>query len=225
MYKVLIADDVRLSLHAEKDYLEGRNVKVYTSASGREALELTGLIQPDLVVLDFEMPDLDGSQVCESIRRDPRTSHIPVMILTMREDPDLPGICRRAGCISFLKKDEGSERLLQEVARILGVPRRQDVRVPCEFTAGIAQRGAAFSGYVENISDTGMFLTAARGFEAGMALRLHFELPGTDEGIRVLGEVVRAQEITASRWGIGIQFLEMDAASRTSLRAFLDRCL
>ncbi len=186
---------------------------------------MTGIVQPDLVVLHSEMPGMDGAQVCEGIRRDPRTSHIPVMILTPGEDPDPQGRFRRAGCTSLVRRGEGRDRLLEEVARLLGVPRRRDVRVPCEFTAGIAQRGAAFAGFVENLSDTGMFLTAARGFERGMALRIAFDLPHDGTGVRVLGEVARAEEIDMARWGIGIQFLEMDPVSREALGAFLARCL
>jgi len=171
------------------------------------------------------MPEMSGAEVCEQIRCDPRTSHIPVLIVSMSDDGDLSRRCQRAGCDGFLRRSEGRDRLLDEVARILGVPRRQDVRVPCEFTAGVVQGGTAFSGYVENISGTGLFLTTGRAFTPGMALRLSFDLPGGESPIRALAEVVRAEEITATSWGIGLKFLEMDEASRRSIEKFLGRCL
>lgn len=220
MYKILLADDVRLSLVSEKEYLEGRNLKVFATTSAVEALDLAGIVQPDLVVLDYEMPELTGAQVCERIRKDPRTAHIPVVIVTGHDRAEIAETCRKAGSAAFIRKAEGRERLLEEVARILGVPRRKDLRVPCEFTAGIARRGKAFSGFVENLSETGMFLTAQCSFEKGMALRLTFDLPTSDQSVRILGEVVRIEELTPSSWGFGIQFLEVDSESREVLRSW-----
>lgn len=225
MYKILLADDVRLSLVSEKEYLEGRNLKVFATTSALEALDLAGIVQPDLVVLDYEMPEMTGAQVCERIRKDPRTAHIPVLIVTGHDNPQYAEICRQAGAASFIRKTEGRDRLLEEVARILGVPRRKDLRVPCEFTAGIARRGKAFSGYVENLSETGMFLTAQGSFEKGMALRLTFDLPGHEQGVRILGEVARVEEMTPSSWGFGIQFLEVDSESRDVLKTWLENTL
>ena len=221
MYKILLADDVRLSLVSEKDYLEGRNLKVFATTSALEALDLAGIVQPDLVVLDYEMPEMTGAEVCERIRKDPRTAHIPVLIVTAHDGTEIAAICRQAGSASFVRKSEGRERLLEEVARILGVPRRKDLRAPCEFTAGIARRGKAFSGFVENLSETGMFLTAQCSFEKGMALRLTFDLPSQEQPVRILGEVVRVEEMTPSSWGFGIQFLEVDSESREVLRIYL----
>ena len=225
MYKILLADDVRLSLVSEKDYLEGRNLKVFATTSALEALDLAGIVQPDLVVLDYEMPEMNGAQVCDRIRKDPRTAHIPVLIVTGHAGTEIAEACRNAGSASLIRKSEGRDRLLEEVARILGVPRRKDLRVPCEFTAGIARRGKAFAGFVENLSETGMFLTAAGSFEKGMALRLTFDLPGYEHQVRILGEVARVEELSASSWGFGIQFLEMDSGSREVMREWLKSTL
>ena len=63
MYKILLADDVKLTLASEKAYLEGRNLKVFATSSAGEAMEMAGVLQPDLVVLDYEMPDMNGAQV------------------------------------------------------------------------------------------------------------------------------------------------------------------
>ena len=225
MYKILLADDVRLTLASEKAYLEGRNLKVFATTSASEAREMASVVQPDLVVLDYEMPDMTGAEVCRLLRQNPQTAHIPVLIVSIREDEEILKSCREAGATDFMHKADGREALLEKVARALGVPRRRHVRVPCRFTVGIGDSGRGYSGDLENISESGMFLTAQKRFAIGMALRLSFNLPGTDREIQLLGEVVRSEDLSGKSHGFGIQFLEMDPASRDGLRAFLERSL
>lgn len=225
MYKILLADDVKLTLASEKAYLEGRNLKVFAATSAGEAMEMAGALQPDLVVLDYEMPDMNGAQVCRELHDNPYTSHIPVLILSIRDDEDIVRHCEEAGAVAFLRKADGREALLESVARVLGVPRRRHLRVPCRFTVGIAEGGRLQSGVVQNISASGMFLTTSRRFESGMALRLTFPLPGIVPEIQVLGEVVRAEEIADDEFGFGIQFLELAGSSREGLRKFLEKSI
>jgi len=225
MYKILLADDVKLTLASEKAYLEGRNLKEFTTTSAAEAVEMAGVIQPDLVVLDFEMPEMTGADACRSLRGNPRTAHIPVLILSIRDTEEVLQEVENAGAVGFVRKADGREALLESVARVLGVPRRRHVRVPCMFTVGIIEGGRSFSGIVQNVSASGMFLTASRRFEPGLALRIRFTLPGVAEEVQILGEVVRTEEISGSEQGFGIQLLEMSDGAREALNKFLDNSL
>ena len=222
MYKVLLADDVKVTLAAEKAQLEQRNLKVIATTSGTEAVKLAADIQPDLVILDFEMPEMTGVEVCKRLKKDPQTRHIPVLILSIHDDEKIMKQCEEAGAQAYVRKGDGREALLESVAKALGVPRRRHVRVPCLFTVGIVEEGRLFSGVVENISASGMFLTVNRQFAAGMALRLRFELPAVDQEIRVLGEVVRVVEFGENSHGCGIQFLNTDPQSRKRLDQFIE---
>lgn len=83
-YKVLIVDD-------ESDILEfiGYNLKkegynVYTAASGKEGIESARKNQPDLILLDIMLPEMDGIEVCEEIRKIPELSQVTVAFLTAR---------------------------------------------------------------------------------------------------------------------------------------------
>jgi two-component system, OmpR family, alkaline phosphatase synthesis response regulator PhoP len=86
---LLIEDDedilelLRYNLSQEGYVVEG-------VTSGEEALSLVQLKPPDLVVLDLMLPGVDGMEVCKTLKRDPRTQHIPIMMLTARsEDADI----------------------------------------------------------------------------------------------------------------------------------------
>jgi DNA-binding NarL/FixJ family response regulator len=80
---LLIDDDPNLILLV-KDYLEFRGYEVQTADNGREALNLLSQNQPDMIICDIMMPEMDGYGLIENVRQDPRTSWIPVLFLSAR---------------------------------------------------------------------------------------------------------------------------------------------
>ena len=79
---ILIADDEVNLLLLLKDNLEEYGFDVVTAADGAEAYEKATQEKPDIIVLDVEMPRLNGLQVCEKIRRLPEFAAVPIMILS-----------------------------------------------------------------------------------------------------------------------------------------------
>lgn len=225
MYKVLLADDTRLALAREKEFLEGRNLRVFVASSAAEARELAMVARPDLIVLDFEMPEMTGAELCQWLKADPLTADIPVLILSSHEDEETIRACERAGAVGFVNKAEGGEALLEKVASALGVPRRRGLRVPCKLTVGITEGSEVLSGELRDISVSGVYLTSAKRFSPGTPLYLRFRLPGVAHEIQVLGEVARVEESSESGPGCGIQFLETDPRSREGLALFVEGSL
>ena len=78
--------------------------QVLTAASGREAFEIIRLNQPDLILLDLMLPDIDGFGVCEILRRTPRTATIPVVILTAWATTDARHLGLDLGALDYLTK-------------------------------------------------------------------------------------------------------------------------
>jgi CheY-like chemotaxis protein len=225
MHKVLLADDTRLALATEKDFLEGRNLKVFVTTSAIEAKEIAAVARPDLIVLDFEMPEMTGAELCQWLKADPQTSDIPVLIFSSHVDEEAIRQCEQAGAAGFVNKAGGPRALLENVARVLGVQRRRDVRQSCQLTVGITEASEVLAGTLGDLSVSGVFLTAGRRFPLGTPLYLRFTLPGIDHEIQVLGEVVRIEEITDEGPGCGIQFLEIDPRSRQGLKEFVEKCI
>lgn len=80
---LLIDDDPNLILLV-KDYLEFRGYEVTTAENGREALEILEKEMPDMIICDVMMPEMDGYAFVEQVRKDPRTSWIPVLFLSAK---------------------------------------------------------------------------------------------------------------------------------------------
>ncbi len=83
-YKIMVVDDEPDIVKLVKISLEMANFEVVEAFGGQEALDKVQAAQPDLILLDIMMPDINGFQVCEKIKADPATKHIPVILLTAK---------------------------------------------------------------------------------------------------------------------------------------------
>jgi DNA-binding response OmpR family regulator len=87
MTHILVVDDDAPVQHSVRRVLEKAGFTVTVASNGREALEIIAQRQPDLVVLDIIMPEMDGIEVCRRIRADPYIAKLPVLFLTAKGRP------------------------------------------------------------------------------------------------------------------------------------------
>jgi DNA-binding response OmpR family regulator len=82
--KILVVDDEPDALELIRFNLEKAGYKVGTAADGAEALRKVQSFSPDLVVLDWMLPELDGLEICKTIRNEPATAALPIIMLTAK---------------------------------------------------------------------------------------------------------------------------------------------
>ena len=87
MRKILIVDDDPEVLELVKEYFEGRQMTVITLVESRKALDTVLQIEPDLIILDINMPDVNGMDLLRTLKDRPITSFIPVIMLTGKSAP------------------------------------------------------------------------------------------------------------------------------------------
>ncbi len=114
---ILVVDDEPTWLQILSRFLTTRGYAVHTAQSGTEALrELTGFT-PDLILSDVRMPDMNGFELLESIKKLPATKFTPVVLLSAIDDYDARKIAKELGALDYLVKpfDEGEvSSLLQK---------------------------------------------------------------------------------------------------------------
>jgi DNA-binding response OmpR family regulator len=88
MFRILLCDDEHDLVWAVGHSLRDEGYEVLSAYDGVEALALARRYRPDLVVLDVNMPRLDGLQVCHRLRRDPSLGAVPIIFLTVRNHVD-----------------------------------------------------------------------------------------------------------------------------------------
>ena len=109
---VLVVDDVQANRELLDGYLGSLGYDVREAGDGQAALDMIDLVEPDLVLLDIEMPKIDGLEVCRRIKAHPQHRLVPVVLITARSDraTRLEGL--RAGADDFATKPFDAEELL-----------------------------------------------------------------------------------------------------------------
>ena len=120
---ILLVDDQAALVAIISDYLSHQGFDVRTAASGREAVDLAEALQPDLVIMDVQMPGMDGLEATGHIRKsgNPKVATVPVISLSGLGGPGDRERCLAAGASTFLAKPFGVKEL---EAVILGIVRQ-----------------------------------------------------------------------------------------------------
>jgi CheY-like chemotaxis protein len=115
---LVVDDEVGIS-EALNDLLSEEGFHVLVAANGREALERMAGKRPDLILLDYMMPVMDGRELLLAVQGDAASRDIPVLMMSAVPRSSLPPDCNP---LAFLRKPFTIDRLLAEVRRLLGGP-------------------------------------------------------------------------------------------------------
>ncbi len=123
---ILVVDDNQPNLELLQAYLEDMDCKTVPANSGIEALEIIADDPPDLILLDVMMPKMSGFEVCRRIKNDPKTTDIPVIMVTaLNEFGDIErGI--DSGTDDFISKPVNKLELLTRVKTMLKLKHLSD---------------------------------------------------------------------------------------------------
>jgi CheY-like chemotaxis protein len=113
---VLIAEDNADNLGLLLDYLSAKGFALITAGNGREAVQLAAAQRPDLVLMDIQMPEMDGLQAIRLIRDDPALAKTPIIALTALAMVGDRERCLAAGATEYVSKPV-SMRQLNEIMR------------------------------------------------------------------------------------------------------------
>ncbi len=117
--KILVVDDEPEAVELVAFNLKGAGYEVSTASDGAEALNKARRIQPNLVILDVMMPEIDGMEVCKLLRRDPVTSGIPIIMLTAKASEVDRVLGLELGADDYVVKPFSPRELVLRVKKLL----------------------------------------------------------------------------------------------------------
>jgi len=115
--RILLADDNTSLLTALKRLLDWSYTVVGAARTGREALEAAGFLQPDVIVVDVILPDMDGLDVCRHVTTG--LPHAKVIVLTASDDPAVEQRAFQLGAAGFVLKHRAGDDLIPAIERAL----------------------------------------------------------------------------------------------------------
>ncbi|MGO4437514.1 PleD family two-component system response regulator [Rhizobium sp. RAF56] len=117
--RILVVDDVLANLKLLEARLLAEYFEVLTAENGQQALDTCASTQVDLILLDIMMPGMDGFAVCERLKTDKRTAHIPVVMVTALDQPSDRVRGLKVGADDFLTKPVNDLQLISRVKSLL----------------------------------------------------------------------------------------------------------
>lgn len=116
--KILVVDDSPLLLRNIKNILD-KEYTVFLATSGKQALNLIPQKQPDLILLDYEMPDMDGGATFDAIKKDEDGKYIPVVFLTSISDKKTIYSVLQSNPAGYILKPPDKNKLLETIEQVL----------------------------------------------------------------------------------------------------------
>jgi len=224
---VLLVDDVRLFLEVERSYLDREDCQVVVAMSGKEALKMARYMVPDLIIMDLEMPEMDGADCCRELKEDPDLWMIPV-VLVMDDVPESIERCKVAGCDEVLVRPINRREMLETARRYLRLAGRAKPRKPARVLVryGVEDQ-LTLHDYTINLSHGGLFLETGKVLPMETPLTLEFFVPGSDDAIVCKGRVAWVNQAGPLRSklnlpsGFGVEFNDLSRGDLERLTRFL----
>jgi diguanylate cyclase (GGDEF)-like protein len=185
--KVLVVDDERNILDIIKFNLEIEGYEVITSREGDEALRLVQELNPDLILCDIMMPELDGLEVCRRLKADGRTNQIPVVMLSARTQAQDKVASIEAGADDFITKPfDFSDLVARITINLIRARQKRDVSPLTGLPGSISIEAETKKRISKNL----LFATSYIDMDNFKPFNDIYGFPTGDRAIRLLSSII-----------------------------------
>lgn len=205
------------------------DLDLLSASTGMDGLQVARTQRPDAIILDADLADAPGGEICGQLYVDPITEAIPVIMLTGHASGTSAESSLQSSTVATVPLGIDPARLLNVMQMVLTtrLSRRTFPRVAVEL--GVDFQSAERKGTAKtlDLGEGGMFVSVADPPEVGTHLDICFALPES-EPVQVCGRVVwvrRPEEEHPYPSGMAIQFLDLPADVRAAIAAFVARAL
>ncbi len=122
MARILVVDDSNTQLQSLTKLLSKHGHEVFTADNGKNAVDFARSELPDLILMDVVMPGLNGFQATRQITRNEATSHIPVIVLSSKDQDTDKVWAMRQGAREFMVKPAEEDELISKIDALLASP-------------------------------------------------------------------------------------------------------
>jgi two-component system, cell cycle response regulator DivK len=121
-HRILIVEDTEDNLRIARDLLNSAGYDLLEATDGAAGVSMAALHHPDLILMDIQLPKLDGHEATRRIRAIPELRDVPIIAITSYALSGDDVKARAAGCDAYMAKPYSPRALLAEVRRFLGSP-------------------------------------------------------------------------------------------------------
>ena len=119
MAKILIAEDSDMMRKIAKMSIEKGGYQVLEATNGLEAVDIAKKEIPDVILLDAEMPEMDGWEACKAIKTNPLTCKIPVLMCTGHDLSEEADLLTDSGANGYITKPYNPAQMLEKISKVI----------------------------------------------------------------------------------------------------------
>ncbi len=149
---ILVVDDQPININLLERKLQRENMDVITASNGKECLEAIERVTPDLILLDVMMPEMDGIETCERLKKNPDTNAIPIIFITARSSKEgkLEGL--NVGAVDYITKPIDLDETLARVKTQLRLQEIHRENIELQKRLGESRRTAAVGAVTQGVA-------------------------------------------------------------------------
>jgi len=214
--KLLIVDDMKSFLNLEQTFLRRADCSIHTATTGLEAIKVAQEIHPDIILLDVEMPELNGIETTRILQNQTKLKGIPIIIVssTKRKDEAL-----KAGAKEFLQKPIDENTFLSTILKYVPLKIRKDERREFSSPCSIVFEGSKYEGKTKDVSISGILLETDVPLEIGSHLEISFSIPLDHQKKEIKAEAIVVRK---AKDGYGLGFFDISEGAKIYLKEFVE---
>lgn len=199
MHTILIVDDDENNIFLIRCFLEKENYNIIEAISGPKALEIIDKgPKPDLIILDVMMPEMDGYEVCEILKKNKETDRIPIIMLTARNTTEDVVKGLSSGASDYISKPVNFQELLARIGTHVHLRNLEKESIKKEKLESILQMSVTIRHEINNplTGILGMAELMMGDDDISPSKRIELATVIHDQSVRIRNIVQKMSEIT-----------------------------
>lgn len=225
---ILTADDSETFTMYFSLILTRMGFDVIPTSSGNDAIKLSKTFAPDLIILDLNIPELNGLETLKIIKTDPQINKTPIVIMSVKPAINNKNICLQLGACDYLEKPINIVELHHVIQKCLSSAnehKRENLRSSCNETVEIEYNNKKFKRKALTLSEGGVFVKEKKPLEVNSLVNIRLFLK-EKEPLKLKGKVIYIKGIYQDGImrtvpGMAIGFYNVPSAVKEILRAHI----
>jgi CheY-like chemotaxis protein/Tfp pilus assembly protein PilZ len=225
---VVIVDGEGAHRYYTSMLLQRLDYNIHISNNAEDALKVIGALEPALVLTEISLTGMNGLELLKTIKRNPQTLKIPVVILTSSKDQAVKRVCLEEGCSAYLHKPVDTDVLYAAIQKATEAELRKFIRLQTHLNVMVgddkATNGSVISDYISALSEQGMFVSTSQPKPVGLQIPITIFLE--DAKIMVEGMVLYSfthEEGPLKTSGMGIKFVRITPEDQRLIKTFIKK--
>ncbi len=221
MKKILFATSPKTLIDTEESILKRADLEIFTTASGKDALSIHREKKLDLIIMELEMPEMNGDTLCSLIRKDDELKKVSLIIICNNEKSDIRRYSR-CNANSYITRPINPVLLKEKISELINISKRKAYRAILNASVQGKHMNKSFVCYSRNISTSGMLIETNKILAVGDTILCSFYLHSA-----VLineAKVVRSDKKTVQpdMYEYGIKFSNLTRNSKSAIEVYIE---